>query len=184
MAYRKQNKGFLSPSLKNPNIYTWNVRVFGEKKNIFYSAEVTFCIGKTWITIHTNNDGIDKRFVAFRSKLGVIVEHLTDFIEKAVHYNPPKKAKPEVTRIWLNDPEGVDSIFTGSLVTHYTRDECLFEISSCDRSARVYVTPQPTADASGRNLNFNGDALGTLLGIKRAVGECLLCIDEYLKTEQ
>ncbi len=171
---------FLNRDKSNLNSVSWSTKVtivdYETKKkekihNEIFDANLTIRKGNSSIVLHTNNEGIDKNFESFLSKLRLINTHIRDFIEKcAIKRSKDDPIKTE--RYWLNDAEGIDKVFTGALVKNFDTYSDTIEISSCERSARWYVN------------RFGGQGkheIGELLVLQRAIDRLIRDIGIVLK---
>ncbi|UVD41943.1 hypothetical protein KPN8_152 [Klebsiella phage KPN8] len=171
---------FLNRDKSNLNSVSWSAKVtivdYETKKkekihNEIFDANLTIRKGNSSIVLHTNNDGVDKNFESFLSKLRLISTHVRDFVEQCeIKRSKPTQVKTE--RYWLNDPEGIDKSFTGSLVKIYDTYSDTIEISSCERSARWYINSY---------LNRGKSEIGELIVLQRAIDRLIRDIGIVLK---
>lgn len=171
---------FLNRDKSNLNSVSWSAKVtivdYETKKkekihNEIFDANLTIRKGNSSIVLHTNNDGVDKNFESFLSKLRLISTHVRDFVEQCeIKRSKPTQVKTE--RYWLNDPEGIDKSFTGSLVKIYDTYSDTIEISSCERSARWYINSY---------LNRGKSEIAELIVLQRAIDRLIRDIGIVLK---
>ena len=171
---------FLNRDTSNLNSVSWSVKTtvidYETKKkekihNEIFDANINIRKGNTLLVIHTNNEGIDKNFESFLAKLRLMDTHIRDFIEKCA-IKRSKKDTVKTERYWLNDIEGIDKVFTGSLVKTYDLYSNTLEISSCERSARWYVN---------RFGSQGKGEIGELVILQRAIDRLIRDIGIVLK---
>lgn len=180
MKCTKERSGrlFLNSNKKELNSVSWNVFIKSfnfEKKDkcrVTYHAELTIKKGNTTVLLHTNNDGEDIGFVSFLNKLNMVSEHTRDFVTCCGVRNPSEE-EVSVERYWLNDENGIDKVFTGSLVKIYDKYSYTLEISSCERSARWYINRY--------SRNADKSQIGELVQLQRAIDRLIQDIHATLK---
>lgn len=137
MSVIEKGRIWLSPRENILDSASWNVFSSTFNKKLIYSAQLTLKVGKSTIVIHSSNSSDDHKLKRFKNKILLISEMLDYFLTNYINY----EGTSEVNRVWLNDEVSSDKLFTGSCVTVLDKEECMFEVSSCDRANRWYATP-------------------------------------------